>query len=602
MVETEARAGEPSIESWSTIPWRELERRVYRLQKRIYRAQARGNVRAVHSLQRLLMKSWSARALAVRRVTQDNHGKKTAGVDGVKAVGPLIRLLFVETLRDPRTIKARPVRRVLIPKPGKPNEVRPLGIPVMLDRAHQALVKRALEPQWEARFEPNSYGFRPGRSCHDALQAVFTSIGTKAKYALDADIKGCFENIGHAALLAKLDAPPALRQAVKAWLKAGVLSDGVVTPTPSGSPQGGVISPLLMNVALHGLEGAATATYRKAGTPVHLIRYADDLVVLCADLEGIAASREAVERWLAGMGLHLSPTKTRVTHTLHPHDGNVGFDFLGCTVRQYPRGRCQTGRNTKGQPLGFKTFITPSKKAIARHLDDLGTLIRRHRTVSQEALIGMLNPRIRGWTNYHRAVVATDAFQACDHHVVTMLLRWGARRHPNKSMAWVVNRYWHTRNGRRWVFTTPTGVTLRAHSDTHIKRHVKVKGRASPFDGDLIYWAKRLRDHPLTGSLLGRLLVTQGGRCADCGLLFRDDDCIEIDHMRPSSQAGPHTLTNMQALHRHCHDRKSARDGSYQRIATGTHDTSRQTEEPDDANVSRPVLKAGGRRRLLSPS
>ena len=143
---------------------------------------------------------------------------------------------------------------------------------------------------------------------------------------------------------------------------------------------------------------------------------------------------------------------------------------------------------------------------------------------------------------------------------------------------------------------------MRAHSDTRIKRHVKVRGRASPFDGNLIYWVKRLRDHPLTGSLLGRLLVTQGGRCADCGLLFRDDDCIEIDHIRPSSQAGPHTLTNMQALHRHCHDRKSARDGSYQRSATGAHDTSRQTEEPDDANVSRPVLKAGGRRRLLSPS
>lgn len=207
MVETESRAAEPSIESWSTIPWRELERRVYRLQKRIYRAQARGNVRAVHSLQRLLMKSWSARALAVRRVTQDNHGKKTAGVDGVKAVGPLVRLLFVEKLRDPRAIRARPVRRVLIPKAGKPNEVRPLGIPVMLDRAHQALGKLALEPQWEARFEPNSYGFRPGRSCHDALQAVFTSIGTKATYALDADIEVCFEHIGHVALLAKLDAP-----------------------------------------------------------------------------------------------------------------------------------------------------------------------------------------------------------------------------------------------------------------------------------------------------------------------------------------------------------------------------------------------------------
>jgi len=194
MVETEARTAEPSSESWSTIPWRELERRVYRLQKRIYRAQSRGHVQAVHSLQRLLMKSWSARALAVRRVTQDNRGKKTAGIDGVKSVGPMARLLFVDRLRAPHTITARPVRQVLIPKPGKPDEFRPLGIPVLLDRAHQALVKHALEPQGEAVFEPNSYGFRPGRSCHDAIGAIFTMIATKDKYVLDADIKGCFDH------------------------------------------------------------------------------------------------------------------------------------------------------------------------------------------------------------------------------------------------------------------------------------------------------------------------------------------------------------------------------------------------------------------------
>ncbi len=239
MVETEARGALPPIESWSTIPWRELERRVYRLQKRIYQARARGNMKAVHSLQRLLMKSWSARALAVRRVTQDNQGKRTAGVDGVKSVGPLIRLLFVDHLRHPHRIKACPVRQVLIPKPGKPNESRPLGIPVLLDRAHQMLVKLALEPQWEAVFEPNSYGFRPGRSCHDAIQAVFTMIGTKAKYVLDADIKGCFNAISHPALLAKLETTPQIRRTIKGWLQAGILADGVFTPTASGTPQGG---------------------------------------------------------------------------------------------------------------------------------------------------------------------------------------------------------------------------------------------------------------------------------------------------------------------------------------------------------------------------
>src|SRR5437899_1253113 len=223
MVETEARTAEtPDIEDWAQAPWRKLEQHVYRLQKRIYKAQSRGNVKAVHSLQRLLLKSQSARMLAVRRVTQDNQGKKTAGIDGIKAVGPMIRLLFVEKLRDHKTIKARPVRRVLIPKPGK-EEMRPLGIPVMLDRAHQALAKLALEPQWEARFEPNSYGFRPGRSAHDAIEAIYQWIKMRDKYVLDADIKGCFDNIDHQALLDKLDTIPAIRHAVKAWLKAGVM-------------------------------------------------------------------------------------------------------------------------------------------------------------------------------------------------------------------------------------------------------------------------------------------------------------------------------------------------------------------------------------------
>ncbi len=242
-VATEATTASPSSEDWTTIPWRKLEAYVFRLQKRIFQAQRRGNVRAVHSLQRLLIKSRAARTLAVRRVTQDNRGKKTAGVDGIKAVGPLARLLFVERLRHPATIKARPVRRVLIPKPGKPNEFRPLGIPVLLDRAHQALVKLALEPQWESRFEAHSYGFRPGRSAHDALAAIYLGIRQQPKYVLDADIRGCFDNIAFQPLLSKLDTSPRLRQTIKAWLNAGVLYDGVLSATTTGVPQGGTITP-----------------------------------------------------------------------------------------------------------------------------------------------------------------------------------------------------------------------------------------------------------------------------------------------------------------------------------------------------------------------
>ena len=300
----------------------------------------------------------------------------------------------------------------------------------------------------------------------------------------------------------------------------------------------GVKTPLLANIALHGLEQAAAAAYRsKDGSPF-LVRYADDFVVLHPQLEGIEASRTAIEHWLDGMGLHLSLTKTRVSHTLHTHEGNVGFDFLGFTVRQYTRGRCHTAKNTKGQPLGFKTFITPSKSAVKRHLHDLGTRIRQHRTISQQELIGLLNPAIKGWATYYRSVVATETFQACDHAVVQMLLWWGRRRHRNKSVDWTVQRYWHHQGTRRWVFASADGVTLRCHSDTAIKRPVKVQGTASPFDGHLVYWAQRLRHHPLTSSTLAYLLRRQGGACAWCGLVFRNDDCIEIDHVTPTAGGG----------------------------------------------------------------
>jgi len=226
---------------WNTIPWKQLQRSVFKLQKRIYQASSRGDVKTVHRLQRLLIRSRSAKLLAVRRVTQDNQGKKTAGVDGVKALTPSQRLALVDTLKIGDG--AKPVRRVWIPKPGT-NEKRPLGIPTIHNRALQTLVKLALEPEWEAKFEPYSYGFRPGRSCHDAIEMIFTSIGHKAKYALDADIAKCFDRINHQALLDKLHTTPELRRQIKAWLKSGVIDNGALFPTEQGTMQGGTITPL----------------------------------------------------------------------------------------------------------------------------------------------------------------------------------------------------------------------------------------------------------------------------------------------------------------------------------------------------------------------
>jgi len=269
---------------WRQINWRQAEKAVFKLQKWIYRASNRGDVKTVRRLQKTLMKSWYARVLAVRRVTQDNQGKKTAGVDGVKSLTPKQRLNLVGNLK--LGTKVSPTRRVWIPKPGT-EEKRPLGIPTIKDRALQALVKLALEPEWEAKFEPNSYGFRPGRSCHDAIEAIFSSIRLKPKYVLDADIAKCFDRIDHEALLNKMNTFPTIRRQVRAWLKAGVMNNMQYFETSEGTPQGGVISPLLANIALHGMEErikqyAETLKGKKRDnrTALSLIRYADDFVIL----------------------------------------------------------------------------------------------------------------------------------------------------------------------------------------------------------------------------------------------------------------------------------------------------------------------------------
>jgi RNA-directed DNA polymerase len=248
----------PPVYEWNTRPWKQIERRVFKLQKRIYQASQRGDTATVHKLQRLLLRFWSAKQLAVRQVTQDNQGKRTAGIDGVKSLTPPQRHALASSLSPHHP--ARPTRRVWIPKPGNPTEQRPLGILVMRDRATQALVKLALEPEWEARFEPNSYGFRPGRSGHDAIEAIRSCTCLKPKYVLDADIAKCFDRINHQALLTKLATFPTLRRCIRRWLQAGVMNGSELFPTTAGTPQGGVISPLLANVALHGLETMVQAT------------------------------------------------------------------------------------------------------------------------------------------------------------------------------------------------------------------------------------------------------------------------------------------------------------------------------------------------------
>ncbi|MDJ1173899.1 group II intron reverse transcriptase/maturase [Roseofilum capinflatum] len=385
-----------SMYEWRDIDWRKVERCVFKLQKRIFKASQQGNVKLVHRLQRLLINSWYGKLMAARRVSQDNQGKKTAGIDGVKSLSPKQRLILASNLN--LSHKAKPTRRVLIPKPGT-NEKRPLGIPTMEERALQALVKQAMEPEWEAKFEPNSYGFRPGRSAHDAIGAIFSSIKQKAKYVLDADIAKCFDKINHEKLLDKLQTYPTLRRQVKAWLKSGVIQGNSWFPTNEGTPQGGVISPLLANIALHGMEEkvkqfAETLPGNKMNNQyaLSLIRYADDFVILHKDEQVIRDCSLVIRDWLAEMGLELKPSKTRITHT---KDGDKDLNFLGFNIAQYQMGKNHSGKSPKGERLGFKTLIKPNKDKVKAHIKKLGEVIARHKSspiVRHVKVKGMKSP------------------------------------------------------------------------------------------------------------------------------------------------------------------------------------------------------------------
>lgn len=556
---------------WNTLPWHKLDKQVFKLQKRIYQASERGEVKVVRRLQKLLISSWSAKAVAVRKVTQDNRGRKTAGVDGIKSLTPRKRIELVNNLQPED--KSKPTRRIWIPKPAK-TEKRPLGIPTIYERAKQALVKMALEPEWEAKFESNSYGFRPGRSCHDAMVAIHKSLAQKAKYILDADISKCFDKIDHQKLLEKINTFPTIRRQIKAWLESGVIDNGTVFPTSKGTPQGEVISPLLANIALHGMEdlikssfprrqGYNNGMYWERSTP-NIIRYADDFVVLHKDIEIVKQCKSLIETWLKDIGLELKPEKTRISHSLEEYEGNTGFDFLGFHIQHYYAGKYKSGKSSKRESLGHKLVIKPSKQSIKKHLKKIEDVINKHRASKTDKVISLLNPIIRGWCNYFRGVNSSETFKLLNHLTYLKLRRWAKRRHPNKGKKWVKSKYWKSIKNQNWVFSetheNEITSTLINHSDTKIIRHVKVRGVKSPYDGDFVYWSQRLSSYPETSTRVKTLLKKQKGKCTICKLSFTSQDILEVDHIKPRSQSGNDKYKNLQLLHRHCHDNKSRQD------------------------------------------
>ena len=385
-----------------------------------------------------------------------------------------------------------------------------------MDRCHQARVKNALEPEWEARFEARSYGFRPGRSCQDAAEMLYVTLRGRSRrtWILDADLTAAFDKISHPFLLKQLGTFPA-RDMIARWLKAGVFEAGRgFAPTEEGTPQGGIISPLLLNVALHGLEEAAGVRYQagartgdvRKGSPI-ATRYADDFVVCCLSRQQAESIRGSLAEWLAERGLALNEDKTSIVCLTE------GFDFLGWNFRRYPSG---------------KLLAKPSKAAIRRHRQRLADEMRRLRGSNAAALTATLNPIIRGWTAYHRSRVSSEAFSSLEHYMWKLTYKWARFSHPSKPARWVTSRYYGklcpTRNDT-WVFgDRETGAYLLKHSWTSIRRHVLVKGRASPDDPDLAgYWEYRRRKHglPLDAGTL-TLLTRQEGRCPHCGEPFFD--------------------------------------------------------------------------------
>ena len=498
---------------WDRIDWRAQEERVRRLRQRIFKASQEQDWLTVRSLQKLMLRSRANTLVSVRQVTQRNAGRKTAGIDGEVALTPEARAqMAVRVHQSITSWNPRAVRRVFIPKASNRAKLRPLGIPVLMDRCHQNRVKNALEPEWEARFEPRSYGFRPGRGCQDAIAAIFTTCAgplAKRVWALDADLAAAFDRIDHDHLLASLGSFPA-RDMIRGWLKAGVLEAGKgFAPTEEGTPQGGVISPCLLNVALHGLEEAAGVRYRTSGTQAGeampgsptAVRYADDVVVLCHSQEQAGQVKARLAEWLAPRGLAFNEDKTKIVHL------SEGFDFLGFNVRRYNR----------------KLLIKPSKAAVRRLRERLAAEMRTLRGGNAMAVIARLAPIIRGWAAYYRGVVSSRLFGSLDDYMWKLLWKWATWRHNNKPKRWIVGRYFGKFNkfrNDRWVFgDRDSGAYLVKFSWTAICRHVLVKGAASPDDPALAgYWAaRREKVKPPLDRYSLRLLTRQDGLCPLCG-------------------------------------------------------------------------------------
>jgi len=567
--------------TWGGINWGKTQSRIRKIQHRIYEAKLSGNSKRLHWLQKFLINSLDARLYAVRQATVLNKGKSTPGVDRQVVTKPEQRIkLALELSLDGY---AGPIRRVWIPKPGK-TEKRPLGIPTIRDRAKQALAKLALEPEWEAVFEPNSYGFRPGRGCHDAIEAIFLGLHQQTpKWVYDADIRKCFDRIDHSALLNKLNTFPEMKQQIAAWLKAGVMegyansSKSHLVHSSEGTPQGGIISPLLANIALHGLENHLKTYVGNLSIKPHpganrgkvakqkaltIVRYADDFVLIHRNKEIMELCIQEVKSWLSGIGLEISEEKTTL------RDVRNGFLFLGFQIILVRKPKVKK----------YKVKIIPSKASQKRFLERIRDILQRNKSVSSYNLICMLRPVIIGWANYFKYCECSATFGKLTNAIFNKLRAWVFRRDTRNGRLVVKEKYFPSgkvysfygiKHSDNWILNGSQKLKcgmLKTNFLPHIawipsSKHVKIRGDESPFSCSH-YWSFRNVKYSPYPLRVSNLLVKQQNRCPICKKEFSvfDSKNWEVDHIEPRWSGGGDVYSNLQLLHKECHEKKTVLD------------------------------------------
>jgi RNA-directed DNA polymerase len=530
----------PAVD-WFSIKWKRANRNVRRLQRRIVEAKQQNKKRKVRALQFILTRSYSARCLAVRRVTE-NAGRRTAGVDGQKLDTPQQKAKAVIELST-EDYKAQPLKRVFIPK--RNGKLRPLGIPTMQDRAHQALHLFALEPIAETTADPNSYGFRKARSVADAIEQCFIALSqsTSAQWILEGDIQSCFDDISQEWLL---DHIPMDRTILREWLNAGLIEQDVYHPTTAGTPQGGIISPALMNLTLDGLESLLGDHFpRRSGKLVNFVRYADDFIITGRSKEILEDEvTPLIVEFLKERGLKLSESKTRITHIAD------GFDFLGKNIRKY----------------SGKLLIKPSRENVKTFLSKIKASIDQHLHSPVEKLLLTLNPMIRGWALFHRSCVSKETFLKVDHHIFCELTRWMQRRHPCKSLTWCYKKYFTSVGSRNYVLQgtipdrrgKPRTIRLIKAMDVPIKRHVKIRAAANPYDPIWeTYFEERtalqMKENLHGYDKLLKLWFNQNGRCPQCSEKITHETGWHLHYRVWVVNGGDESIANLTLMHPICH-------------------------------------------------